>query len=372
MYEEIIEDATEKSPLVLEAARQISQRTAQMRKDQQAILESFKIDHDLGTYDDLSAKNLRDTAQSSQTQSLEQIKLFNAQLSSTDFFQLRFNKMALIVEQTIQLFSHKSFTHHLSQGLRPNIFDYETTYIPIQGSINFWGNNDATIFSNALIGMRLALHPQESIQQYMHTAIAHVIPATLPEGYATSRYAYNHDGKTGFGVVHGGYAFGGQRLENVFAPKKFGPEDCSSWVAKLTKSATEWSTQDLLCAYRKLTDNGIVPAGWDSSVLGQEYRTTYETTVKPENIQPGDIYLSRSFNTAFGDPDTNLGSGGHTGVVVNADPNNPGRVLIFGFNRDMERQNKSIGAYGVAGAGIESRPRFDHENTQTKYLRLKV
>ena len=373
MYEEIIKQAEEYSPLVKKAATYIRLRTRRMRADQQIILAKMQGDWDAGTYSDVSDEAFRKQLSAQITEDLACVQSFDAEIGRTSSkYQLRFNKMSGILSATKEVIDSEDdkVVSQLQQGKLPNILGYGTG-IPVLGTTDFWGNNDNALITSLLMTMRFSRG--ETIATYERSSIAHVIPTGINPDYARSRYAYNHNGVTGFGTV-GIYAFGGSRTETELPGKEFVPHDGSSWIAELTGAPVAWSTADLLCGYRSLTGKGAIPDEWSTSGWGVPLIPHFETTysvVPQEDMLAGDLLFSRTFKPEAGDPESNLGAGGNVGIVIDVDPADTGKALVFCFNRDRERQNfeQDPPIYGMDGVGIESRNMYNEGNSRVFFMR---
>ncbi len=123
---------------------------------------------------------------------------------------------------------------------------------------------------------------------------------------------------TGLYYPHSGYAFGGSR--NDVSGNEFVPEDCSSFVAKMTLCSIEFTTADEFECYNPS------PA-WAKTPTGKAMLKMFEPT---DDIQPGVVLCARSQ------------LGGHTTFVLGQRQN--GKLITLGCNRNMP---------SLEGTGIE-------------------
>ncbi|MBH1989504.1 MAG: hypothetical protein I8H75_01190 [Myxococcaceae bacterium] len=115
-----------------------------------------------------------------------------------------------------------------------------------------------------------------------------------------------------FRFVHGGYAFGGQRQDTRFFKngpfgKRWGPQDCSSWISKLIGAQRPYSTEDF--------ENY-----WHIPNLKRLLKPI--NVFKLSDARPGILWLSRS------------PSGGHVNLVVDTDPAQ-GCLTVLEYARNL-------------------------------------
>lgn len=386
---EILQEAAATNPLVAKSVFEISDRTAAMRDDQRYILKSLEDSPE--KIEKFSGDGLNKLVCNNLEQDQQAIKLFNASLTPAHKWQVRNNRLPLIIQATINYFTgDDNVVHTLASGKLPiniNFDEYMNTLYPLNYSSNFWGNNDATLFSNAVLSVCWAIN-KTTINDFKHTSIAHVAASPFPTGFTERgcRYAYNFGGKTGLGFVHGGYAYGGARdefaaelgLDKAWDNKKFKPQDCSSWIAEITNSPEAYSTLDQLYLYRKLTGQTVDTSKWSANLLAH-FENTYSKAVELKDIEPGDIYITRS---NVDQSNNYLGTGGHTGIVVGLLDSKD--ALVANYTRNMEKQlplvpsftlSKEIQSsmvHGAAGGGVAVYPLVDADpKVQTMFLRPK-
>lgn len=202
---------------------------------------------------------------------------------------------------------------------------------------------------------------------FIHTV---PLPSSLKWKYRDSAFMQG-----GLAVVHNGYAFGGQRGEGKKEERRFGPQDCSSLLARhlecpafSTYHQATWH-QDQLGFFFK--DLGPVFAPfeprWRDEIRPKysndlEYTPFSEKTIPIsvsglQDIQPGMIYTVRSYAGVDQDPSKSLdGKGGHTAVVIGTQGQGPdAKVYVMGAGRDLEGTNKDFN-YGVEGFDFMTDP----------------
>lgn len=167
----------------------------------------------------------------------------------------------------------------------------------------------------------------------------------------------------GFAYIHSGYAFGGYRNESRYPyqpPKSLGkpngPEDCSSFIAKLTLEIDQMSTADFWKCYQSKTGYPKDPI-WENSDTGQLLIKNF-SVVAPDYIQAGDIWATRSFDINIDPEMKGDGKGGHTVLVI--DNENQQEITGLGFNRDM--------LLFIEGFGKQTFPKYPKEGDGKRIL----
>ncbi|MBA4117563.1 MAG: hypothetical protein C0514_01525 [Candidatus Puniceispirillum sp.] len=217
------------------------------------------------------------------------------------------------------------------------------------------------------------------------STFVHVTPVpTLTEvpGFETSPY-YFSDAKTPSGLltIHNGYAFGGQRWETRYGTQgaAFGPQDCSSFVAKYLGSPYVFSTRDLLYLSEDVIGfpdeqlDAAQEAAWLASRSTEEAQSTLENlrkTLRPHGkivdpashlLRPGIVHNERTFNAS-----SIQGLGGHTGIYLGTVGSGPDtKALTISANRDLEGSGIEF-IYGV-----EARSFFSTKDRLVTYLEKK-
>lgn len=266
-------------------------------------------------------------------------------------------------------------------------FDYHPTAVTLfDGNLNttnIFGNSKGTFYKTAALTTYLStigktklteisLLPTESGPWVERSAMVHhtPIPSTLNLLKLDTRFAqctYTHNNQ--FYYVHSGYAFGGGRdgSKNPWAP-----EDCSSWIAKITGCSIGYSTADQLCLYRFKLKTDIVSPTWYKSPEFNSMQNLYDAVnsvdaVKdPSKIQAGQtayIYAHRNFDISKDKSKTELGTGGHTGLVLGmCSDAKESSLAVLSYNRDMP---------GVEGFGVNFFPLFpEPENKKVMLFSL--
>lgn len=264
--------------------------------------------------------------------------------ASIPSFPLRFNKAFEIATGVKNLFE----TGDISRLLAGEIVEGYSN-IPVLPNIYanpelFYGTSKSTIYSAALISPLMIL-TQGSPEPFTpgslkDSNIFHFTPMPAELSLA-SRYCYrDEEGSANFGFSHSGYTFGGDRVQsNIYTSyaleNKFFPDDCSSWVANLTGSFSQYTTRD----QKYFSGLEALPEGYKNDVAKAEIERLYEV-VSSESAMAGDIVV---FNA-------------HTGFLLGKDATT---VTILSDNRDMP---------GIEGFCIQNRPAGD---AVKGYLRSK-
>jgi hypothetical protein len=293
-------------------------------------------------------------------------------------WSLATNKMALILNGAREIILNEDHLTHLLTGQLPfftNGYDNTLSNIPVIGDQNgLFGHSGVTYLSAAMLNVHLELLGQNSRLQDMtlentnmrwidETAIAHVtqIPEAIVSNLMqtdpnfTEQFTYFYTDEItphGLAFVHSGYAFGGQRDENRYAPsdKLYGPEDCSSWIAKLINAETLFSTIDMLYAFRMAqpeSERGYIDENWLNSDEAKIMNTLTPVFIHDfKDIQPGLIWAYRTFEEGV-DSQLSSGKSGHTALVLGLQEN--GEVLTLGFQRGMpEKEGFGLNSFPAA------------------------
>tara|TARA_R110002110_G_C13469307_1_gene719852 strand:+ start:19136 stop:20479 length:1344 start_codon:yes stop_codon:yes gene_type:complete len=287
---------------------------------------------------------------------------FNNAISFTNEhlgYSLRTNKMneALVGARDI-IADPISFACILNGEFPPGFEEEPAFPIVISSEDSYFGNSNNTFLSTALVETAVSLLGPDAqigdlgnhIDQIWldHSAIIHITPVNLTifnedlpflDDYLAN-YTFSFSDETtplGFTFVHSGYAFGGFRDEERYIEGKlFGPEDCSSWIAKLCNSDIEFSTVDLLFTYRTLLDgnNDFVSNEWLHSEAAYEMLGAFApiAIVDPfTDILPGFVMAFRSFQDS--DHSMDAGYSGHVALVLGV--NEQAEVVTLTYTRDM-------------------------------------
>ncbi|MBT4884534.1 MAG: hypothetical protein HON55_00095 [Legionellales bacterium] len=324
------------SHILSKGINEIRERQLQIKHEQDLLLEKNKESYE--DFVDVSGERLSQVVRSNVWQDNMYIKSFSDNIyrykdKSLIPASVKTNKMNYIFDGTISLFGdNESEICKIASGKVPCSLFNEVYNIPDFGG-EFWGSPAVSFLSNAILSTYFTLTESTINDIPLDSAISHVAP--LPVDFTLSsrcRYAYrSKKGLHGFGFIHSGYSFGGHNGEESLYPlgKKFGPEDCDSWVAKITSSIYKFSNLDLFANYRLLTGSGSVFNNWlpltAIGYIGCRYKP-----VSAAEIQPGDIHLTRFFDIRNNIYKT-AGFGGNTAIVVEKIDENT--VSTLGYNR---------------------------------------
>ena len=347
-------------PLVATAIANMRLQRDAIQQEQTAVLAANKtLWHTAPLTAELSGEGLAKKVKSKAAENKHYLTAFTthlktlpAEVQNTVPLAVRYNKMDLVINGADAQIWQEDETAivKLADGHLPCAWSYADSPMlpPILGEQNaFWGTSRVTYLSYAALAVNFALTNRSMQDLPLDSAITHIAP--LPQGLyldPNCSFAYNTDLLAGFGYVHSGYSFGGYRFEESLYPhgKTFGPEDCSSWLAKLTGCTTLFTTLDQLYNYRlslKTTAAGeTVPAEWQNSRTARNMLPKY-TAVALADLRPGDIYLSRTF-PATQDPQLDTGSIGHTALIFSIN-RKESLAVTLGLARDMPNNLEGFG-----------------------------
>ncbi len=304
--------------------------------------------------------------------------------------QLTACKMSIITKYALKLANKlvkNSLFYSLIEGNLPKGYDIEApvfNYFP----------NETHIFSNGKRGNALKslllkiwlIQNKKTSQSDVASLFGgldrcvfmHITP--LPDEFAASKlfqaspYFFS-DATTSKALItiHNGYALGGQRWETRYLPggKVFGPEDCSSFVAKYVGANRTFSTEDQVCAFQ--LQHGFQfeafakdPAGlketWKKSaeIFQQEDDVKLVGTLlepldpqaSPNTLTAGMVHAERKYRKTPEKPrEIMCGSVGHTGIVIGTiGSGNETQVLTITAGRDLEESGREF------NFGVEKRP----------------
>lgn len=235
----------------------------------------------------------------------------------------------------------------LFYGIEPSGYQInrsETTCLGNQSTI--WGNSKGTIFKTALIELALTMRDfalQESGKEktfsrltdleYLNldtSHLAHQVP--IPEALYRAESSFTSTTQSGFTLtyIHSGYAYGGHRGESAYPNGKVGgPEDCSSFICKLTGTGPYVTTLNQQHLYQSVFEPSFKPAlDWSQSPAG----VSLGNILKPmqirdpqRDIKPGQVYTIRT---------TAPSVASHTGLVLGFESNGRNsKVRILNYNR---------------------------------------
>lgn len=287
-------------------------------------------------------------------------------------WSLKSNKMQLAITGA-QSLMQKHFSDiaegSLPEGYALSHLNADITMLGDNPSI--YGNSKGTFLKTAALTLYLSCIQKNTLADVKlssentgswidHTAMAHVTPLpvglnlkSLDERFERFTYSFSDElTPNGFAFVHSGYAFGGHRNEPRYPRgKPLGPEDCSSWVSKISGCPYPFTTYDQLLQYRlRFNERGEMVPNWSSSALAKSMDEICEPLVirDPQTqIQAGQLYCHRTFAKTDRDL-TSTGIGGHTGMVLGF--NSQGRdskVVILAYGREMPH---------IEGFGVQQFP----------------
>lgn len=365
----------------------MSEKDAQQVK--KATLEKLATDLELVTLlnNAVVSYNSKDT----------QPKDYSESDKNTCTYPLKFNKMALAIPGATTLVS-KHFKELFCIDSLPDGYVYrsqprEVTVIG-KNPHSIYGDSKGTFLKTAALTVHLACTGTTRLQDIGlkakgaswidETAMAHVthLPNNLDltkidKRFEQFTYAFSDSViQQGFSFVHSGYSYGGQRdtaYRYKEGTKLFGPEDCSSWISKLSGSPIQFSTIDQLYSYRLriLKDFGITLGAVPDDYAATQTPTTMGELFDPvmvkdpqKDIRPGQIYAHRSYDLTADSTKQGPGTkGGHTGVVLDfISSGKESNVVILAYGRDMPNEE---------GFGIQQFP-FAQENRQVMLFSVKA
>lgn len=327
---------------IVEAAlNEIRSRQIKIKEEQDTIFNQNRIF--LESSHELSGIGLRAAVLAELTRQsddyAERMNKFSEMDQSTVPYCIKTNKMPHIFGANYEMFSEsdESVVFKYIAGGGSSIGNDILSELPLISdhppSTQYWGTSAVTFTSHALLTVHCALGSGKSL--YNCDSDSAII------------YKARYGGEV-LAFVHSGYAFGGHREAAI--QQKFGPEDCSSWVAKITGCPELFSTADQLQTQRVLEgEEGFVQGGWQSSQAGRAMLPLYTQAIKSSEVKPGDIFVQRAFEPTKDIADSsNLGVSGHTGFVL--ERSGPKSLLCVSYTRDMPY---------IEGFGISEVP--DHE-----------
>jgi hypothetical protein len=313
---------------------------------------------------DKSGEALRGEIQAGLKKDLADIEQINAQFTelSSLHWGLKTHKMKEILNGVVEIFSDDvNFGRLVYQGDLPTGHDNTITSLPNHEGGEYWGTSKVTFASGALLSTRFITQAKNmsSIPVYNSPIVqlySVALNLVLPEGYS---YGFSDAKVTnGFCTIASGYAFGGvTRFQDDIYPngKKFGAEDCASWVEKVIKFPQIVSTADLLAIYRFNKGEGFTPDGWADGFKGS---AKFLTPITAEEAGLGDIMLIRKFNERAPE-ESSLGEGGHVAILLEKPQSD--EVLTIAANRDMPHRE---------GIGLENRETAPTNGGKVFYLRV--
>lgn len=324
-----------------------------------SILDKIELDKGLIQGLNDSLKNYASGTEA--TWSLKTNKMTEILEGTTSFIDAEFDQFIKSIEDDTELDDYQIKTRK------------EDVTIIANNDPVIYGTSKSSFFKNALFITYLVSTDKKTLSEINlidkvywidQTPNAHVTPLPenlIPENikvgdtdFTQCTYFYKDDiTSKGLAFIHSGYAFGGYRNESRYPyqpPKSLGkpngPEDCSSFVGKLTLGIDQMSTADLWKRWQYQREGYPKDQDWEDSKTGKLLIDKY-TVIESDNIQAGDIWATRSFDINTDPEMKGFGKGGHTVLVI--DDKNQKEIIGLGFNRDMPR---------IEGFGKQTFPKY--------------
>ncbi len=257
-------------------------------------------------------------------------------------------------------------TWEMPQGYKLDTAPADITFLG-ENPVTLHGSSKATYVKNAFAVMHLAITGKDQLGQATYlapqsvshwldgSALFHLtsIPSNIDLLAIDNRFDrcsytsdYNLQNKRkGLVFAHSGYAFGGQRGETdrytqEIAKRKInGPEDCSSWVARITGCRQTYATLHQMWHYENQSLKLFNHKPWEDisdfttwlNVKAEGLRTEMEALYEPviirnpqQDIKAGQVYAYRG------------AEGGHTALVLGfkSDAGNS-KIVGLSYGRDM-------------------------------------
>lgn len=314
-------------------------------------------------------------------------------------FQLLNNRMPIITAAALQLAQEENIFFDLLEGKLPQGYSIEPpefNYFPESDHIFSHGRRGNPLKS-LLLKIWQIQNDKSSLSEttqlfepsWLDTSpFVHITP--LPEDFdVTSLQTFPHfysDTETPKALltIHNGYAFGGHRNETRYPNgKKWGPHDCSSFVAMYTNCEITFSTLHQAKYFQDI--NGFqfghlgedIVAQWNAT-KNQRQQDTYLQAMSrvldplkpnpdPNSINPGVVHAERNYTNISTKPEVALsGTGGHTGVFLGTIGSaGETRALTITAARDLENSGKEF------IFGVEPRPFFSTPERMIMFFDVK-
>lgn len=300
-------------------------------------------------------------------------------------WSLKTNKMEDILLHAREIVANETNLAAIVQGEFPLDLTPNLSPATILGDMtDVYGNSKATYLNAALVEVNLVLSDVKQVQEVFtpepeqnwvdQSAIVHVTPipdfiaieAIDPQFSENFSFFFSDEiTPQGLAFIHSGYAFGGHRFEERYPEgKHWGPEDCSSWLAKFNDAQFPYSTIDQLFTYRLSlpeAERGYIDPAWLDSPEARAMQDLYSPVIVHDpftDIQPGQIFSFRKF--ADEDHTHSGGISGHTGLVLGVREN--GNVVILCYARNMP---------DYEGFGIQEFPWQSNDKMETMFFNIK-
>lgn len=288
----------------------------------------------------------------------------------TDFNQyfsvpLKTNKMPIILRRTYSFMLSETIFNPLLEGTLPRGYNIYQETVPIleMNENTLWGCSKGTNLKTILLTLfRGVLKREDALWEidFFNSSLVHPLP--LPVGFVEKLYEIAPQFKGWQYIIkgpaeesmdwiltfHSGYSYGGHRKYPINSFPTFAPEDCSSWVSKIT-GASEYISQnisyrydlvhrDMWYAYQVYIKNesnislNDAENAWVYESVGNRV-LQYFSPLEPiiENIKPGTLFVTISLN------EKQEYTGGHMGLIIEAteNDNNTFEARIFNDNRNV-------------------------------------
>lgn len=288
--------------------------------------------------------------------------------------QLKYNKMALGIQRALSLLE-ASFDDIIEGNLPEGYSLTPPKVITIGDADHIYASGRGIALKHLLVrtvmqltgvsitglGNVLGFEPKSSpFIQYTPLPIGFSY-----EGLENSPYFIRTDNNKCYIVVlHNGYTYGGHRDE---AAKPFGPEDCSSFIAKYA-GCQPITTRDQAIYYQ--LEEGFQFTGPQFDSVVKEWKdkeegyqknpciVSLQKTMAPvkifdvSHVKPGFVHAEQAYEGVKADPKIALsGNNGHTSFVIDVlGQGRDAKVITLGANRDLEGTNRDF------IFGLEPRP----------------
>jgi hypothetical protein len=204
---------------------------------------------------------------------------------------------------------------------------------------NIYGDGKGMALKTAVVYTLMALYNKKTMADLSgvmterdpkwldNSAFIHLtpIPKDLDlEGFEHTPFVYKDPAteETFMTVIHNGYAFGGMNFESRYPhqSKKFGPQDCGTWISKLLELPFLESTKDFWYANLYKTHKEELVLFSNPEWVREERVQKLLHAVKPctnrgaKKVRVGDIYFHRVFSET--DQERLRGKAGHVNLVL--------------------------------------------------------
>lgn len=230
----------------------------------------------------------------------------NYKAGETISYPLANNKILEILAGIKQLIENNLKSIVSKEPIKGYNFDYVPQLIPLidlsepekKENKNFYGNSKTTFLKGAFVYTYMGI-TDTNINQFpsfngkktvWYENSASAYRCRLPTDFTVSKFEkLSLMTKTEIGhsmiIFQSGYAFGGSR-ELGLSPSPYSPEDCSSWIIKLTdnKKELDFGTVDFLRLWWLAFEatRHLVSSQWQESKIGKTMISRYKSLTKKE------------------------------------------------------------------------------------------